>query len=307
MGVLDQTSSFWDAAIEVAKSSGVDEARLRKLRSAQILRSLAAKTSFTLAAIKLASDIAEMATLLHNQRQDFVQPGRMTQGQQDAVESQVGEGLRKCHDNIQHLQKAISSAGGSNAQTSVNYATVAHRQGVALILNESLQDATAMFNEAREQRHQQLLHQKQQQNRKRLRYTLSPQTINYQMAPDEYGSTNGMSLQQMNGPQQELMQSESENRLLRHRLTTTRDQATGIEASLAEVAQLTELFTQQVMSQSEQIETLYDEAVAQTMNIEKGNVQLKKAIVLSTSARKFTAVLMVVASLLVLGFDWYAS
>lgn len=49
------------------------------------------------------------------------------------------------------------------------------------------------------------------------------------------------------------------------------------------------------------------QAVAQTSNIEKGNVQLKKAIKLSTSARKYTAVLMVVASLLVLGFDWYAS
>ena len=49
------------------------------------------------------------------------------------------------------------------------------------------------------------------------------------------------------------------------------------------------------------------QAVAQTANIQKGNVQLKKAIKLSTSARKFTAVLMVVASLLILGFDWYAS
>ena len=49
------------------------------------------------------------------------------------------------------------------------------------------------------------------------------------------------------------------------------------------------------------------QAVAQTANIEKGNVQLKKAIKLSTSARKFTAVLMLVASLLILGFDWYAS
>ena len=45
----------------------------------------------------------------------------------------------------------------------------------ALILNESLQAATAMFNEAREQRHQQLLHQKQQQNRKRRRYNPSVQ------------------------------------------------------------------------------------------------------------------------------------
>lgn len=59
--------------------------------------------------------------------------------------------------------------------------------------------------------------------------------------------------------QQELMQTEGENRLLRHRLNTHRDQATGIESSLAEVAQLTEVFTQQVMQQSEQIELLYTE------------------------------------------------
>lgn len=59
--------------------------------------------------------------------------------------------------------------------------------------------------------------------------------------------------------EQELMQTEGENRLLRHRLNTHRDQATGIESSLAEVAQLTEVFTQQVMQQSEQIEVLYTE------------------------------------------------
>jgi hypothetical protein len=62
----------------------------------------------------------------------------------------------------------------------------------ALILNESLQGATAMFNEAREQRHQQLLHQKQQQNRKRRRYNPSVQAsfllpalcANYYQSPD---------------------------------------------------------------------------------------------------------------------------
>ena len=51
----------------------------------------------------------------------------MTQGQQDAVESQVGEGLKTCHESIQQLQHSISSI--SKAQPTVNLATVAHRQG----------------------------------------------------------------------------------------------------------------------------------------------------------------------------------
>ena len=81
------------------------------------------------------------------------------------------------------------------------------------------------------------------------------QTLGYQnLTLDESAN-----LSQHAEGQQELMQTEDENRLLRHRLNTHRDQATGIESSLAEVAQLTEVFTQQVMQQSEQIELLYTE------------------------------------------------
>lgn len=81
------------------------------------------------------------------------------------------------------------------------------------------------------------------------------QTIGYQTLPPEESAN----LSQSADGQQELMQTEGENKLLRHRLNTHRDQATGIESSLAEVAQLTEVFTQQVMQQSEQIELLYTE------------------------------------------------
>ena len=81
------------------------------------------------------------------------------------------------------------------------------------------------------------------------------QTLGYQNMPLD----DAANLSQHAEGQQELMQTEDENRLLRHRLNTHRDQATGIESSLAEVAQLTEVFTQQVMQQSEQIELLYTE------------------------------------------------
>ena len=52
----------------------------------------------------------------------------MTQGQQDAVESQIGRDLKTCHESIQQLQYSISNI--SKAQPTVNFATVAHRQGV---------------------------------------------------------------------------------------------------------------------------------------------------------------------------------
>ena len=97
--------------------------------------------------------------------------------------------------------------------------------------------------------------------------TLLLQTIGYQDAVNT--GTEPSSQQATAEPQQQLLQSESENRMLRHRLTTQLDQASQIESSLADVAQLTQVFTDQVMHQSEQIEMLYDQvcpqAVAQAM------------------------------------------
>lgn len=85
------------------------------------------------------------------------------------------------------------------------------------------------------------------------------QTIGYQDAVNTGIERNNASQQAVAGPQQELIQSEGENRLLRHRFTTQLDQASQIESSLAEVAQLTQVFTDQVMHQSEQIELLFNQ------------------------------------------------
>lgn len=93
--------------------------------------------------------------------------------------------------------------------------------------------------------------------------TLLLQTIGYQDAVNTGTEPSNASQQATAGPQQQLLQSESENRMLRHRLTTQLDQASQIESSLADVAQLTQVFTDQVMHQSEQIELLYDQVCPQ--------------------------------------------
>lgn len=66
----------------------------------------------------------------------------MTQGQQDAVESQVGEGLKKCHDSIQRLQSLIVPTGVGMMPSTANHTTVAHRQGVVGSSNTLLQPCT---------------------------------------------------------------------------------------------------------------------------------------------------------------------
>lgn len=126
MTAFDQTALFWDISLNVAKQQGLDEARIRKLRSAQILRSLA-KSSFTLAAIELAAAVSQVTQLMQSQRQDYVQPGRMSQAQQDAVEHEMARGLKVCKENIQQLQSQIQKSSSNAGQLTINTATAAHR------------------------------------------------------------------------------------------------------------------------------------------------------------------------------------
>ena len=66
------------------------------------------------------------------------------------------------------------------------------------------------------------------------------------------------------------------------------------------------LFTQ-VMHQAEQIEQLYSQAVRATVNIDSGNVHLKKAIRHNASARLYVLVLLLVASFGLLFLDWWTT
>ena len=74
-----------------------------------------------------SAECADLQVQRHTYTYYFL-AGRLTQNQQDAIESQVGGGLKKCQENIQRLQGLIKGPGGT--QSGVNTATIAHRQGV---------------------------------------------------------------------------------------------------------------------------------------------------------------------------------
>jgi syntaxin 18 len=79
------------------------------------------------------------------------------------------------------------------------------------------------------------------------------------------------------------------------------------ERTVREIATLNQMFSTAIMQQGQQIEKLYGEAVQATLNIDRANVQLGKAIKTNTAARKYMIVFFLVASLCILFLDWWNS
>lgn len=95
--------------------------------------------------------------------------------------------------------------------------------------------------------------------------------------------------------------------MLQADLRAAGQQAQNIESSMRHITTLNQMISTAVMEQAEMIEQLYNNAVDATVNITRGNEELRKTIALNRSSRRWVLVLCVVAGLLLVFFDWFYS
>ncbi|KXZ41617.1 hypothetical protein GPECTOR_360g130 [Gonium pectorale] len=125
----------------------------------------------------------------------------------------------------------------------------------------------------------------------------------------------------------QVQEVETENRALLERLTATRNAAVGVERAVRDVAALNQMFSSAVLAQpihppvhpparppagapetkAETIEGIYMAAVEATHNITAGNESLRKTVDVNRSTTRYVLVLLLVATLSLLFFDWFNS
>ncbi|CAL5220930.1 g3028 [Coccomyxa viridis] len=298
---VDRTADFWQGVQLQAAKSGLTEEKLRKLKSAQILRSLAQKTSFGCAAVEVAKNINALKAFVRGHQRDYVQAGRCSEAERDRIEEQVGLYMRSCTDNIARLEGSL--APGQPGAQNLNPHGLAHRHGVALILSERLQAAGTTFDRCRSVRYQQLLQQQRQLHQKKQRLNAIQGNSAYR--PELEPGQQSQAWAQL--PQEQQQALEAENQALVNELSSLNQSARGIESTMRELAQLSQMFSAQVMHQAEQIEQLYQQAVKATVYTEKGNVSLGKAIKASGSASNLLIWFIIFFAAALLFFDWFHS
>eukprot|EP00887_Chlorella_sp_A99_P000321 scaffold13.g321.t1 len=307
---------------------------ITKLRSKQLLRSLAAKTAFTKAAVEVAQNINALRQYLRENQRDYAQLGKLSEGERDRIEEEVGGFVRSCAANIERLQGMVAAAPVTSASPAWGGAPpgpdlLAHRQGMVLILSERLSAATTLFDRLRSLRYQQMQAAEAARQRRLPRSAgalaagpaaLAPMTTGELHALQQRRAAAAAAAQQQQaaqqaagggpppagaGQQQALM--DRENQALQLELLAMSDQVQTAERTVREIATLNQMFSTAILSQSEQIEKLYAQAVDATHNIKAANVQLGKAIRTNQAGRKYLLAFFLLASLGLLFLDWFYS
>jgi syntaxin 18 len=95
--------------------------------------------------------------------------------------------------------------------------------------------------------------------------------------------------------------------LLQEELTCTSQGVHQAEKAVREVATLNDMLSTAVMHQAEQIEQLYTDSLNATFLVRRGNESLRKTVAVNRSSRRYMVVLLLVATLSLLFYDWFNS
>lgn len=272
---------------------------LRKLRSAQILRSLASKDDFTKAAGEVSQNIGSLAKYLDENRSNYVQLGRSTDAERDVIEQQIGTFSKTCSRNIEKLQSMVDMTLSKTASTP-NSSIFAHRQGMVLILSERLAWLTSTFDGMRAIRYRQLMRNAAAKRRR------TPKTQKLVAQNRHHGDRNGDVVQQPQQQQQQVV-VDRENEILQSELLRSINDVEYAERTVREISTLNQMFSTAILHQSHQIESLYNQAVAVTGTLGSANVQLGKAVRMNRSSQWCMFLLLLFASLGILFLDWWYS
>ncbi|KAJ0980928.1 hypothetical protein J5N97_009183 [Dioscorea zingiberensis] len=305
----DRTEDFKDAVRAAALSSGYTESKLAAILASFIMHKAPDRKPLTRAALKTLSSINELEHFIVKHRKDYVGFHRTTEHQRDDIEHEVSIFIKSCKDQIDFLKNGIHEEeknrtarkwlhtrdDGSNADV------IAHKHGVVLILSERLHAVTALFDRLRSVRFQDAVNKAMPRRKMHKIGNLKSSEAH----PSDASEITEHDLS--SGPlrtQDQLL--DDETRALQVELTSLLDAVQETETKMVEMSALNHLMSTHVLQQAQQIEQLYEQAVAATMNVERGNKELSQAIQRNNSSKTFLILFMVVLTFSILFLDWYS-
>ncbi|OXA65043.1 syntaxin-18 [Folsomia candida] len=106
-------------------------------------------------------------------------------------------------------------------------------------------------------------------------------------------------------PPEELQLLEEENAALLNELNSLAQEVDQIQSNVVQIAQLQEIFTEKVLQQEKEIDTIGSVVVGATENIKGGNEQIRQAIQKNADFRVWVLFFILVMSFSLLFLDWY--
>ncbi|KAG8505852.1 Syntaxin-18 [Galemys pyrenaicus] len=106
---------------------------------------------------------------------------------------------------------------------------------------------------------------------------------------------------------EEIQMFEQENQRLIGEMNSLCDEVRQIEGKVVEISRLQEIFTEKVLQQEAEIDSIHQLVVGATENIKEGNEDIREAIKNNAGFRVWVLFFLVMCSFSLLFLDWYDS
>lgn len=296
---------------------------------------MAGKTTFAAAVTAASAAIDALALHVRTHRAGYSAPASSrlcSERERDRIEAEAGRLTRYATAGVEGVRVlAASAAASASAPSSPDEfgndpgtaaAAAAYRAGVALALSERLQATSGVFDRARAARYAAAASEREGKEAAlrsaaaRASSSLSSPSKAAAAAAASFDfassaaspsspSQQGQKQLQMQAPRKQTANSATAA-LLAEISSQQRDVARA-EATARELASLNRAFAGAVATQAEAIEALFESALVSVANVERGNVQLRKANAAGAGARRWVFIALLVAALGILLADWLSS
>ncbi|XP_054437902.1 syntaxin-18 isoform X1 [Pteronotus mesoamericanus] len=314
-------------ALGVAVGGGVDGSRDELFR-----RSPRPKGDFSSRAREVISHIGKLRDFLLEHRKDYInayshimsEHGRMTDSERDQIDQDAQTFMRTCSEAIQQLRNQACKELHSQQVKE-------HRGAVVDFIEDYLKRVCKLYSEQRAIRVKRVVDKKrlsklEPEANPKTRESMSsekvsedpskdseekPATEDYPekipMEPQPELGTWGDSKGEDELSPEEIQMFEQENQRLIGEMNSLCDEVRQIEGKMVEISRLQEIFTEKVLQQEAEIDSIHQLVVGATENIKEGNEDIREAIKNNAGFRVWVLFFLVMCSFSLLFLDWYDS
>ncbi|XP_020668961.1 syntaxin-18 isoform X1 [Pogona vitticeps] len=290
------------------------------------------RSDFTGKAREVVNNIGKLKDFLLQHRKEYINAYshvmseyvRMTDNERDQIDQDAQIFMRTCADAIQQLR--------TEAHKDIHSPQVKqHREAVLDFIGDYLKRVCKLYSEQRAIRVKRVVDKKRlsrlehEQNNK-SKMASSPE-ITVQTAEeleekpfsevskdkkmiDEHANfglwEDGRGGEEELSPE-EIQMFEQENQRLIGEMNSLFDEVRQIEGKVVEISRLQEIFTEKVLQQEAEIDSIHQIVVGTTENIKEGNEDIREAIKNNAGFRVWILFFLVMCSFSLLFLDWYGS
>uniref|UniRef100_A0A8C5EAJ0 Syntaxin-18 n=1 Tax=Gouania willdenowi TaxID=441366 RepID=A0A8C5EAJ0_GOUWI len=268
------------------------------------------KSGFSQKAKEVITNITKLKDFLLLHRKDYVSAGslisselsRMTDNERDQIDQDAQIFMRTCAEAIKQLRNEV--------EKQVMSAQVKEHRGAVLDLIEVyLKGVCKLYSEQR------AIRVKRMVDKKRL--CLLVKTCHFICFPCAEKNVSEVPVQPVSlweegreedelSPE-EIQMFEQENQRLISEMNSLVDEVRQIEGKVVEISRLQEIFSEKVLQQETEIDSIHQLVVGATENVKEGNEDIREAIKNNAGFRVWILFFLVMCSFSLLFLDWYDS